>query len=421
MRIRLISGDQFLCKLCREVLLGFRDREWDFGMIASYEQARWADLFIWDLHPETQLPQNSDFDPRRRNIFLIARKHVGTLQRRLPLRGCSIVLKPVNSILLRALLEEAVANHEQGSRTREGQLAEQFRLERDEMLQYLLQANLKLQEYDQDRTNFLAHSVHDIRAPLMAIQGYCGLLLENQLGPLNAEQMKVLERMQRSIKRLSRLTSGMFQISVDRQSPRRSLCKNGDIEACITQAVHEVAPVVQSKHIDLRVQSDPPVETLLFDDMQIEQVLVNLLDNACRFTPRNGTIEIRAYSTFWDRRFPNVTEGVEHADRRGSTSRNPNAYRVEVRDSGRGVPAGDLERIFEEYTSDAESSEWSRAGLGLAICRQIIHAHHGVVFAESGEQGAIFVFMLPYEEALNVQQQDTNISATTMAAAGAAE
>ena len=94
MRIRLISGDQFLCKLCREVLLGFRDREWDFGMIASYEQARWADLFIWDLHPETQLPQNSDFDPRRRNIFLIARKHVGTLQRRLPLRPGGMGLPP---------------------------------------------------------------------------------------------------------------------------------------------------------------------------------------------------------------------------------------------------------------------------------------------------------------------------------------
>src|SRR5258707_15893443 len=102
MRIRLVSGDKFLCKLCCEVLLGFRDREWDFGMIACYEQAHWADLVIWDLHPDTQLPKNPDFDPRRRNIFLIARPHVEVLQRRLPLSGCSIVLKPVNPVLLRA-------------------------------------------------------------------------------------------------------------------------------------------------------------------------------------------------------------------------------------------------------------------------------------------------------------------------------
>src|SRR5262249_16373925 len=106
MRIRLIAGDQFLCRLCREFLLGFRDREWDFGMVAGYEQARYADLIIWDLEPEAQLPQSPDFDPRRKNIFLIARKQLGMIQNRLPLSGCSIVLKPVNPVLLRALVEE---------------------------------------------------------------------------------------------------------------------------------------------------------------------------------------------------------------------------------------------------------------------------------------------------------------------------
>ena len=86
------------------------------------------------------------------------------------------------------------------------------------MLQYLLQANLKLQEYDQDRTNFLAHSVHDFRAPLTAIQGYCSLLLDGQMGALTPEQTKILERMQRSVKRLARLTAGMLQMSAGRGS-----------------------------------------------------------------------------------------------------------------------------------------------------------------------------------------------------------
>jgi len=83
MRIRLISGDPFLSKLCREVLLGFKGREWDFGMIPSVDHDRGADLLIWDLQPEMHLPQNPDFDPRRKNIFLIGRKQVGELQRRL--------------------------------------------------------------------------------------------------------------------------------------------------------------------------------------------------------------------------------------------------------------------------------------------------------------------------------------------------
>src|ERR1700676_4431148 len=179
MRIRLISDDQFLHNLCREVLLGFRGRDWDFAMIAQDGRPSAADLLIWDLSPDRQAPAKLDSDPNRKNIFLIDRKDVGALQGHLPL-GWGFVLKPVNPVLLRALIEEAVAAHEAPAKKKKGEKAEQLRRERDEMLQYLLQANLKLQEYDQDRTNFLAHSVHDIRAPLMAIQGYCSLLLDNQ-------------------------------------------------------------------------------------------------------------------------------------------------------------------------------------------------------------------------------------------------
>jgi signal transduction histidine kinase len=233
----------------------------------------------------------------------------------------------------------------------------------------------------------------------MAIQGYCSLLLDNQLGFLNAEQTKVLERMQRSIKRLSRLTNGMFHISVDPQSPRRLTRKQGDIEACITQAVHELTPVLESKRIEICLNLEPSTRTLLFDEMRIEQVLVNLLDNACRFTPRDGRIEIRAHSVFWDRRGSNMTGEVERPERRQSKNQECNAYRVEVRDSGRGVPPGDLEWIFEEYATGSKNHDASRAGLGLTICRQFINAHGGAVFAESSGEGGCFVFVLPYGEA----------------------
>jgi signal transduction histidine kinase len=401
MRIRLISDDQFLYKLCREVLLGFRGRDWDFAMIPSDGEPVAADLWIWDLSPDRQPPQSPDSDPRRKNIFLIDRKYIGALQGRLPL-GWGFLLKPVNPVLLHALLEEALL-HNGAVKSEKSESAEQLRRERDEILQYLLQANLKLQEYDQDRTNFLAHSVHDIRAPLVAIQGYCNLLLDNQLGPLSTEQIQVLERMQRSIKRLSRLANGMFHISVDPQSPRQLTRKRGNIEACVAQAVHELTPVLESKRIEVRVKLEQPTEPLLFDEMQIEQVLVNLLDNACRFTPRNGRIEIRSRSVFWERRRSNMREDAEHPERRESITRDCNAYRIDVHDSGRGVAPADLEWIFEEYATGAKSYELSRAGLGLAICRQIINAHHGAIFAESGGPGGCFVFVLPYGEATSLR------------------
>jgi signal transduction histidine kinase len=414
MRIRLISDDHFLHNLCREVLLGFRGRDWDFSMVPSGDDhALPADLLIWDLSPKRQPPERLDSDPRRKNIFLIERKDVGALQGRLPL-GWGFVLKPVNQVLLRALIEEAAAQHAAAANSEKGETAEQLRRERDEMLQYLLQANLKLQEYVQDRTNFLAHSVHDIRAPLVAIQGYCSLLLDSQLGSLNAEQTQVLERMQRSIKRLSRLTSGMFHISVDPQSPRRLSRKQGDMEACINQAVHELNPVLESKQIEMRLSLEPPTRTLLFDEIQIEQVLVNLLDNAARFTPRRGRIELRSYSVFWERRRSNLTGDAGRPERRESATCECNAYRVEVRDSGRGVPPGDEEWIFEEYATNAKSYESSRAGLGLTICRQIINAHHGAIFAESGGSGGNFVFLLPYSEDA-VRPSPLNLSTDTTA------
>src|SRR5262245_5636735 len=127
MRIRLISGDRFLYRSCREVLLGFQDREWDFGMVGSYEQARSADLFLWDLQTEAQFPDNIDLDTTRKGIFLISRSRLGLLQRRLPLTGFSVILKPVNAVLLRALLEEAVSEYE--ARNMDGQIAEQLRQE----------------------------------------------------------------------------------------------------------------------------------------------------------------------------------------------------------------------------------------------------------------------------------------------------
>jgi signal transduction histidine kinase len=396
MKIRLISSDRFLYRVCREVLLGFRHRAWDFGIVTTCEQAAGADLFLWDLPAEMPLPESVDFGAEQRCILLIARRHLKLLKPPTALSGFNLILKPVNPVLLRALLEDAVSRFE--GRSLEGQIAEQMRLERDEMLQHLLHANLRLQEYDQDRTNFLAHSVHDFRAPLAAVQGYCSLLLDSKLGPLSAEQTEVLERMQRSVRRLARLSAGMFQMSVGPMVPRKPASRYGDIQACVAQAVHELKPALESKNIQLRLEVIPSAEKLCIDEIQIEQVLVNLLDNACRFTPRDGVIEIRAYPTFWDRRNPRMTEGYEFSDRRGSFCGDNNAYRIEVHDCGPGVPAGELERIFEEYTSATLTNDWSRAGLGLAICHRIVDAHHGIVFAESKEEGATFVFMLPYAE-----------------------
>src|SRR5262249_22968706 len=131
-----------------------------------------------------------------------------------------------------------------------------------------------------------------------------------------------------------------------------------------------------------------------FEADQIEQVLVNILDNACKFTPRSGSIEIRGYPFFWERRMVNSLMPAA-IERRRHIKRDPNSYRIDIQDSGTAIPEEHLHRIFEEYTSYAGGRDRSGGGLGLAICRMIISQHEGRVWAENTDSGPKFSFVLP--------------------------
>jgi signal transduction histidine kinase len=122
-----------------------------------------------------------------------------------------------------------------------------------------------------------------------------------------------------------------------------------------------------------------------------------LLDNACKFTPRNGTIEIRGYPFFWERRTCLGASLVPSKDRRVKQVKTPNSLRVDIRDSGPGIPAAHLGKIFEESTSYSGGQDRSGGGLGLAICRMILQQHRGKIWAESHAAGAVFSFVLPVQ------------------------
>jgi signal transduction histidine kinase len=172
----------------------------------------------------------------------------------------------------------------------------------------------------------------------------------------------------------------------------------GDIRECVEQALHEVTPFADGKNISVAVDLDRELGTLYLEPGQIEQVLINLLDNACKFTPKSGSIEIRGYPYFWERRTMRSAHGL-FAERRFGDSPEPNSYRIDIRDSGPRIPREHLEKIFEEYTSYAGGQDRSGGGLGLAICRMIVTAHDGRVWAENTDQGPQFSFVLPVHTA----------------------
>lgn len=388
MNVVLVSHDADLYKLCREILSELVGRDGHLVKANPDNCPGDADLYLWDGPAPVDVPQRLA-QSHSRHLFLIQRNDVARFNHNMGGAEANILLKPVTRATLSAFLGLTVSAHRDRILT-----ANSLRADRDEILQCLIQTNLKLQEYDHDRTNFLTRAVHDFRAPLTAITGYCGLLLGEALGTLTEDQNEVLGRMQHSAKRLSRMASAMFQLSVGRQIKRPLDLRKGNIRECMEQAVHETTPLADGKNVSIAADLEPEYGTLYFEPGQVEQVLINLLDNACKFTPKGGEIEIMGYPFFWERRAMRISPAPGR-EQRYQDSPDPNAYRIEIRNSGAPIPVEHLADIFEEYTSYAGGQDRSGGGLGLAICKMIATLHGGRVWAENTESGPMFSFVLP--------------------------
>jgi signal transduction histidine kinase len=383
----LVTSDTNLSRLCRETLTAVGGRNWTLSTCNSLDSVSTADLYLWDVEPHL-LPRPV-INRTAKHLFLVHPRDVAAFRENVGIAESNILLKPVTRAVLAAYLTLALTAHQECVTFNDS-----LRADRDEMLQCLIQANLRLQEYDQDRTNFLVRAVHDFRAPLTALSGYCGLLLSEALGELSPDQAEVIRRMQHSTNRLSRMANGMFELGISRRVQRSPELRHGDFQESLEQATYEIAPFAHDKQVSICVDVTPTPANLYFDAGQIEQLLINLLDNACKFAPRGGTIEIKGYTYFMDRRDRRQITPVLR-ERRGKASDEPNTFRVDIRDSGSFIPQEQLERIFEEYTSTGGKQDRSGGGLGLAICRFIVQQHSGRIWAANTESGPMFSFTLP--------------------------
>jgi signal transduction histidine kinase len=384
MNITLISRDHDLYRLCRDILAEIPTPNWTVSVAESEDAQPAADLYIWDL-PSASMP--AGFKRSATHLCLVSRKDLTALRAQFGPFSPNILLKPVTRATLAAILGLALTAHEhrQSDKT-------SLRADLDEILQFLIQTNLKLQEYDQDRTAFLARAVHDFRAPLTALSGYCGLLLSEPLGPLGVDQRDVIQRMLNSTQRLSRMAEAMFQLSVGRQIRRRPDRRPGDMQSCLDQALHEIAPFADDKGITITIDTSPYAGELYFQPEQMVQVLINILHNACKFTAKSGMIELTGRPYFWERR---INTSAVSTERRKRNMRQPNSYRIDICNSGAPIPCEHLSRIFEEYTSYAGGRDRSGGGLGLAICRMIITEHDGKIWAENTGAGPMISFVIP--------------------------
>ncbi len=343
-----------------------------------------ADLYIWDYHPGAE--KNLEASTRPDGLELVlAEPHEAELLRNIK-SPAFILLKPVNRNTFATYLRLALNTFDLQEETRR---VAQLRSDRDTLLQYALEVNLKLQAYDQERGDFLARGVHDFRTPLTALHGYCGLLAEEKLGPVNARQKELLARMQYSALRLTRMARGMISLLTQGRFETIPQCNAADIDEALSQALHDTAPFVKDKRIEVRIDLQPRPGLLSFEAEQIQQVFINLIENSCKFVPQNGWIKVIGFPVHESSHASNSDRGEKHVRSR------PEFYQIDISDSGPGVPFDLVDKIFEQYTSYRGSSDRAGGGLGLAICKLIVNAHKGAIWATAGSNGAKFSFRLP--------------------------
>jgi signal transduction histidine kinase len=401
MKFCVVGNESELLDQCRKILKETVPEEWSLIQSARYSESPHADVYIWDFASDPCIPMERA-EVVTRSLFVVESGQLDRFREALGTQRASIVLKPVLVPALRPFFEHALRQRRitsgaqsftsDGPPRRDGW---------DDLLESVLHANLRLQEYDQSRTNFLARALHDFRAPLTALDGYCGLLVEQRIGSLSPDQLDLLRRMQHSVKRLSGLADAMFELSAGRHSKRELNVREADVEASINQAIHEVAQYAQQKQIRMSATVARPSQPFVVDAGKIEQVLINLLENACKFTPKQGSVEVSAYPVPWEYNAGDCSQSGARSLGAASETIPSNAYRIDVRDSGSGIPVEHIHSIFEEYTTYSGGRDRSGDGLGLAICRMIINAHHGAIWAESSPTGTQFSLVLPYGRPLS--------------------
>ncbi|HXH84133.1 MAG TPA: DUF4118 domain-containing protein [Candidatus Tectomicrobia bacterium] len=227
-------------------------------------------------------------------------------------------------------------------------------------------------ETERLRSTLLTSISHDLRTPLATITGAATTILERgqQLDP--ATRHELLESVRDEADRLNRLVQNLLQMTRLESGALQPRKDWHPLEEIVGAALARLATALGARTVSVALPPDLPLVPV--DDVLLEQVLLNLLDNAIKHTPADSAILIRA------------TAGEA-------------AVTVEVADRGPGLPPGDEDRVFEKFYQASDRGRRG-AGLGLAICRGIIEAHGGRMRAHSGpDGGATFAFTLPLSDA----------------------
>ncbi len=230
------------------------------------------------------------------------------------------------------------------------------------------------------KSMFLATISHELRTPLNAINGYSELLLSGIYGDLNEDQLDRIDRVNRSGKHLLTLINDLLDLTKIEAGEAPFSPVPTRVSNILKEVLDEVAPRAEAKHLSVCVTVSPDERPVAADPQYLRQILVNLLDNAVKFT-REGTICVDVTPT-------HMVNGGQKYD----------AFAIAVKDSGIGIDPADHKIIFDSFRQVDGSTrrEFGGTGLGLAITKRLVELQGGHIRVESARgEGSTFIVVLP--------------------------
>ena len=262
----------------------------------------------------------------------------------------------------------------------------------EEKSRRLQEAYDKLKELDRLKSNFLATVSHELRTPLTSIIGYSEMLKVGIAGPLEGEQAEFVATIHEKGEQLLALIMSLLDLSKLESGTMTVRRKAVAIASVLGEVLSTLTPSAQKKCVALRVDVADGLPDLHGDPERLRQVFLNLAENAIKFTPKEGSVVVRARCVAGE--LPGGVGGPL-----ALLSSVPPKLEVRVIDTGIGIAAGERQRVFDPfYQVDSSSTrEYGGTGLGLSIAGRLVAAHGGTIRIEDNvPQGTQFVVTLPF-------------------------
>ena len=224
----------------------------------------------------------------------------------------------------------------------------------------------------QHKSDFLANMSHELRTPLNAIIGFSQVLREGMVGDVNEKQREYLDDILSSGQHLLSLINDVLDLSKVEAGQVELQVAPFSLQDALERGVSMVREQATTEGVQVTLHKNGSLDVVSGDERRMSQVIFNLLSNAVKFTPTGGQVDV-------------------------SAKRINGEMRVSVADSGPGIAAEDLDRIFEEFQqTEAGARQLEGTGLGLALSKRFVEMHGGRIWCESEVgKGSTFEFTLP--------------------------